>query len=116
MSLNVYLNPVCPKCGHHIENATPLFSANITHNLCKMADEAGIYECVWRPDEIEIKNAAQLIPMLERGLKSLTSMPNHFGMFEPENGWGTYEGFVSFLESYLNACRESPEAWIEVSR
>ena len=45
MSLDVWLNAVVK---------TQVFSANITHNLGKMADEAGIYKALWRPDEVEI--------------------------------------------------------------
>ena len=34
-----------------------VYSANITHNLNTMADEAGIYKHLWRPDEIKITKA-----------------------------------------------------------
>lgn len=30
--------------------------------------------------------------------------------------WGHYEGLVSFVERYLNACIENPEAIVKVSR
>jgi hypothetical protein len=33
-----------------------VFDANITHNLNKMADAAGIYEACWRPEEIGATN------------------------------------------------------------
>ena len=33
------------------------YSANITHNLGKMAEEAGIYKHLWRPEEIGITKA-----------------------------------------------------------
>ena len=34
-----------------------VYSANITHNLGGMADEAGIYEALWRPEEVGIAKA-----------------------------------------------------------
>lgn len=45
-----------------------VYSANITHNLGKMADEASIYYALWRPDEIGITKAGQLIIPLREGL------------------------------------------------
>jgi precorrin-6x reductase len=37
-------------------SATP-FEANITHNLNRMAEAAGVYKVLWRPEENEIKCA-----------------------------------------------------------
>jgi signal transduction histidine kinase len=34
-----------------------LFVSNITHNLNIMADKAGIYQHLWRPEEIGIKRS-----------------------------------------------------------
>jgi len=93
-----------------------VYTANITHNLNKMAQEAGIYEHLWRPDEIDITNAGQLIGPLREGLALLKSDPNRFEAFNPENGWGTYEGLVSFVEKYLAACEENPDADVSVWR
>ena len=52
MSLDVTLTAVRP---------TEVYSANITHNLGLMAEEAGIYQPLWRPEELGIKTAAGLI-------------------------------------------------------
>ena len=59
MSLDVTLTAVRP---------TTVFDANITHNLCAMAEEAGIYKACWRPEEIGITKAAQLIEPLRNGI------------------------------------------------
>lgn len=93
-----------------------IYDVNITHNLTKMADEAGIYKHLWRPEEIGIKTADQLIEPLERGLKDLKSNPDHFKQFEPTNLWGTYAGFVNFVEQYLHECKTNPDAEISVWR
>lgn len=93
-----------------------VYSANVTHNLGRMAREAGIYEPLWRPDEIGIKTAAQLIEPLWGGLIRLEDDPGRFKAFNPENGWGTYDGFVEFVRGYLNACRAYPAAEVSVWR
>lgn len=107
MSLDVTLTAVRP---------TEVYSANITHNLGKMAQEAGIYEHLWRPEEIGIARAGQLILPLEEGLALLKRERAHFEQFNAPNGWGLYEHFVPFVERYLAACRENPDAEISVSR
>ena len=95
---------------------TCVYDANITHNLGQMADEAGIYRYLWRPEEVNAKRAKDLIPRLTNGLELLRSDPDRFKKFNPENGWGSYDGLVSFVEQYLEACKEYPEAAIRVSR
>lgn len=93
-----------------------LYSANITHNLGAMAKEAGIYEALWRPSEVGIALAKDLIYPLKEGLHKLKMNPERFRTFNPENGWGDYEGFVEFVNQYLDACYKYPDAKIEVSR
>lgn len=89
---------------------------NITHNLTTMADAASLYRPMWRPDEIGITTAEQLIAPLSDGLMALKDDPERFRKFNPENGWGDYGGLVAFVEDYLAACRRFPAARVEVSR
>lgn len=107
MSLDVYLSAV---------RETTVYSSNITHNCGAMAREAGIYLHLWRPEEIGITKAAQLIDPLRQGIGLLKSDPDRFRKLEPENKWGTYEDFVPWVEAYLEACIENQDAKIEVSR
>lgn len=107
MSLDVYLTAVRP---------TEVYSRNITHNLNKMAEEAGIYYHLWRPDEIEITKAASLVMPLTEGLQRLLADPERFKALNPENGWGSYEGLVDFVRAYRDACEANPDANVEVSR
>lgn len=93
-----------------------VFSANITHNLGNMASEAGIYEYVWRPEELGIMKAKELIEPLKAGIAELKRNPIKYKQFNPSNGWGSYDIFVPWLEKYLVACEEYPEAEITVSR
>lgn len=115
MSLDVYLMKVMP---------TSVFDANITHNLGKMASEVNLstghtlYQILWRPDECEppFTKSKEIAPLLQEGYKILINDPDHFKQFNPENGWGSYEGLVEFVKNYRNACFDIPDADIEVSR
>jgi hypothetical protein len=93
-----------------------VYSGNITHNLSGMADEAGLYTPMWRPDECGITIAAQLIPLLETGLAKLEADPARFRLLNPANGWGNYEGLVDFTRDYLAACRKYPQATVRAWR
>lgn len=99
------------------DDCTPaVYSANITHNLGKMATEAQLYEYLWRPEEANITKAYQLIMPLRAGLAVLESNPTRFREFNPKNGWGTYEGLISFTREYLEACEKYPDADVSVRR
>jgi hypothetical protein len=113
-----------------------MYSGNITHNLGEMAGEAGIYEALWRPHKLKegynipendhhaeyeyecstTTLSAEIIPIIEKGLKFLKNRPKYFEKFNSPNGWGMYEHFVPFVENYLNALKEYPEAEIIISR
>jgi hypothetical protein len=113
MSLDVYLEKnKCECCGRAEEG----YSANITHNLGKMANEAGIYEACWRPEEIGVTKAKQLIEPLRAGIEMMKDDPDRFKKHDSPNGWGLYVDFLPWLERYLEACIEMPEATVSVSR
>lgn len=105
-----------PIVAIQVEEGDEVYSANITHNLGRMADEAGIYQCLWRPDEIGISKASQLITPLRDGLALLQTEPERFRKFNPPNGWGTYEGLIEFVRNYLAACERYPDAEVSVWR
>jgi len=98
------------------EDSFEVFHRNITHNLARMASEAGIYKELWRPDEIGIEKAEQLIKPLIDGLAHLQSEPEYFKQFNPENGWGDYEGLMNFVAQYIEACQKYPEAKVRIWR
>lgn len=105
-----------PVVARTLKDDNTVYSANITHNLNKMASEAGIYKHLWRPDEINITKASQLVTPLKMGLAVLETDPERFKEFNPSNGWGTYEGLVEFTRNYLGACEQYPEAQVSVWR
>ena len=107
MSLDVYLE-ARRMCDVH--------TGNVTHNLLPMAREAGLAEALWYPVENGLDSAEKLIPILESGLSLLGSDPARFRQLNPENGWGDYNGLIKFVESYLSACKDNPDAVVSVSR
>lgn len=95
---------------------TTVFDTNITHNLTSMAGAAGIYECLWRPEEHGYKQARQIIPLLENAVNAMKSNPAHFKQFDAPNGWGTYERFLPCVERILEACQTNPNGELSASR
>lgn len=98
------------------ETDSVVYSANITHNLNKMADAAGVYMYIWRPDELGIVKAEELIEPLQNGLTELKSSTHKYKSYNPPNGWGRYEDLVDWIDRYLDACKKYPEAKVRVSR
>ena len=105
-----------------------VYSGNITHNLGKMAREvkyglewAGVadlslYDVLWRPDEHGFKLAKDISDLLDIGWNILLSDPEKYKRYNPENGWGSYDGLLQFVYKYRNACWDNPEAELSVSR
>lgn len=106
-----------------IEYTDVLFHANITHNLNVMAgkvhivsDVLSLYGYLWRPSELGVITAEELIQPLTQGYLELIKYPSKYKEFDPENGWGNYDSLVSFVKDYLIACLNNPESIIEISK
>ena len=99
-----------------------VYDENITHNLGKMAGEVKLsndltlYDILWRPDEHGLKFAREISELLNEGWNTLLSDPEYYKQWNPENGWGSYEGLVDFVYKYRNACWDNPDAELRVSR
>ena len=115
MSLDIELYKLVDVGNKEPEHVT-FFDANVTHNLNKMAKEAGIYDHLWRSDEIGIYHAEELISPLSVGLQKMKSNPERFKKFNPPNGWGTYDLFLPWIEKYIEACKRYPKTLIYISR
>jgi hypothetical protein len=115
MSLDVTLKKMMP---------TEVYSRNITHNLGKMAAQVQLssgdtlYEILWRPEHCDPPYiiAEELIPHLGEAIIELINNPEKYKKFNPENGWGSYEGLIEFVSAYHHACVSNPDATIEVCR
>lgn len=138
MSLDVSLNRIrfvtYDKITYTPEHEE-LFWANITHNLGKMADAAGIYEALWHPyrlhkdykhfdnydEEYNFEQsvniyAEDIVEIVEIGLRKMKDDPDYFIKFNSPNGWGLYENFVPWIEKYLKALKKYPESKVIVER
>ena len=106
-------------CGHKHEadRLEHVASFNITHNLGPMAQAAGIYGCLWHPEEQEppITIAGQCVPLLRVGLAAMKADPKRLKPMSALNGWGTYEDFVPWIERVLASCEANPEALVTAS-
>ena len=95
------------------------YSANITHNLNRMADAVSedFYKAIWRPEELfDNPKAKDIIDIIQCGLVELVLNPGKYKEFNASNGWGKYENFVRFVIEYHEALKESLESPIVVSR
>lgn len=116
MSLDVYLEFDIDTGGRQ-PKVFRVYEANYTHNCNVMAEEAGIYKHVWRPDECEeIYCAGDIIEPLQQAIRLMEDEPKRFIALNPKNGWGSYDTFLPWLRRYLEACVENPKAKIRVSR
>lgn len=86
------------------------YKANITHNLSKLANKAGLLDVLWHPDTINITKASQLIEPLLTGLNYLLTHKSELEQFSPVCGWGTYDDLCDFVYHYLKACQANPDA------
>ena len=122
MSLDFYLMAAkesisrceCPTCGNeHLRHVQDQFYwRNITHNLGKMFDEAGVYDILWRGGG---KRAGDVLPAMQAALEDMRARPEHYKQFDAPNGWGTYPDAVLFLEDVARACGDNPDAVVQCS-
>jgi hypothetical protein len=120
MSLDVYLSRkrrISYDDGKtFIEDTEEVYWSNITHNLSRMADAAGIGDCLWSPDVLGFEKASQLIEPLKSGLEKLKTSPEIYEKYNASNGWGLYVHFVPFVQQYLDACIAYPDSIVSVSK
>ena len=57
---------------------------------------------------------SDLLPYLERGVEAMKADPEKYRAWNPENGWGDYEGALAYLEWMAQGCRDYPGAVVDV--
>ena len=79
---------------------------NITHNLGQMAkavpvkEGTTLYDLLWHPGRAGFTRVGkEYIDLVEIGYNYLKNHPE-LKIYNPENGWGTYEGLVDFTKGY----------------
>lgn len=96
-----------------LRNVNIVFHSNMTHNVSSMWSLAGIYDEVYNSQG---QTAKDILPRLQEGLDRMKKFPTAFKTLNPENGWGTYEHAVKFLEEIVQACKEYPNSEIFISK
>ena len=76
-----------------------LFWRNHTSNTAQMWKQAGV-----DLRDFDGKPAGDLILPLSQAITTIERDEPHYRMMEANNGWGTVETTVAFLEAVLRAC------------
>ncbi len=114
ITLELEIKTKCPHCKEHIiTGSESVYETNITHNLSKMAHEAGIYEAIWCAED---KSPKDVIEEIEKGYAKMVEQPNYFKFYSSSNGWGTYEQFIPWLENLIEYYKEYPNTKILISK
>jgi hypothetical protein len=92
---------------------TTVVSKNITHNLTRMWQEAGIYDALYNSKG---KTAKEVLPTLEDGLKLMISDPERFKKFDSDNGWGLYKNALPWLAELVVEFKQYPDGVIDISK
>ena len=101
MSLeNILIN----RNGHYI------FTHKVPSELFDLACHSGLYDAVWRPDNIGATIAEHIIAPLTEGLIELTSNPQLYMLYAPSVDM--YRAFLKHISLYLKACMANPNAKI----
>jgi hypothetical protein len=93
-----------------------IYDFNITHNLNKMANACGLYECLWYPNENGYTYAGDIVYLLELGLNKLKNNREYYSKFNPLNNWGSYDSFLEFLQEVYDACKSNKKLSIKIYR
>jgi len=96
---------------------------NLTHNLTSMAshvevgkDDLTLYDVLWRPDEHYMYHADDILPYVRTGLKELLHNPSKYEMYNPTNGWGSYDTLVKQVTELLFQLELHPQAYLQPDR
>ena len=87
-----------------------VFYLNVPTCYKPIAEKVGILDYIWKPNELGISKAEQLISPLTIGLQLLESVPGHFGVAQE-----TLDDFVECVRKYLAACEQNPDAEISAT-
>jgi hypothetical protein len=91
---------VMPCCGTECANA-----GNLTFNLSKMMTAANVH-----PDILKGKTGKEIIPILRKAWSELIKDPDKFKRYNPPNGWGSYEGLLTWLKETVETAEEHLDA------
>ena len=93
-----------------------VYTTSVHNNFNLLIESLGIYQHLWRPDELNITHARQLIAPLESALENLEFNKEKYRKHEPPGMCGKIELFIIFLKNLLESCKQHPNATISVCR
>ena len=104
MSLDLYLRETpCETCGHQHE----ALNFNYTYNVSPMWYK--IYPDAKNMVDIDGMTGEEAYKKLSYARKVLESQPKEFMALNPSNGWGSYDGFLDFINELIKACMDNPK-------
>ena len=112
MSLDIYLY-IDVDAGSSEPTRITLLDRNITHNLGRMWQLAGVYDALYERDG---QVAGDTWRTLMAGVEFMKTHPAECRALDSPNGWGTYKDALPWLEEVTEAFRKHPKATIGVSR
>lgn len=84
---------------------------NHTSNTSRMWGHAGC----WLGD-LDGQRAGDWVDCLEAAVQNMRANPDTYRAMNPENGWGSYESALDYMQRVLDACRAYPDARVGVCR
>jgi len=105
MGLDLYLqHPKCPTCNHEPEYA---YEGAYTYNVSPMW--YAIYPDTKNMIPIEGMTGKEAEPLLHDAVYRLINSRRVLERLNPDNGFGSYEGFLKFLRDVLAASQDYPD-------
>jgi len=102
----------------HCSNGKQHYDANYTYNVSGMFRLAlyGSTESEKGWTSLDGMKVSDALPMLNKAYEHMSDPvnANTYRKMNPSNGWGDFEGATRYLKDLLDACREWPDAVIEV--
>lgn len=85
---------------------------NYTYNCAGMFVEAS--ETGESLSELHGMKCTEAEPIIAKAVENMQKDPQKYKAMEPDNGWGSYNGFLEYVETLLRECRQNPECTIGV--
>lgn len=104
MGLDLYLTKgPCKHCGH-MKHA---YEGAYTYNVSRM------WYRIFPKDKdmipIDGMTGKKSLKLLKDARQKLLDNRQELEKLNPENGWGSFEGFVKYIEALINASEENPD-------
>jgi len=93
-----------------IEERSVVDVGNYTSNVAGMWTKALGYSL----SKLENEKANDCIKDLRKAIADMEDKPNEYKEMNPSNGWGDYEGALSYLRKLLDACVKNPKCKIKI--